>query len=327
MQTYIFELEMKVRDYECDLQGIVNNANYQHYMEHARHEFLETTGANFGKLHQAGLDAVIRHIEIDYLHSLTSGDRFAVRINIRQEGAKLVFLQDIYRLPDNLLCSRGRAENVCVQNGKLTRGEVFAELFGKYLKKTGLSMLLLFVGLSVAVPANAGKRDSAPQQQEMRQKKEKKKGKTEKENKQAKKDNKQQKIQFGNDVVEDENGILRNPDGTVVHEREPKFPKGNPGLWISQNLRYPRQALEKGISGKVVATCVIERDGTVGSVEIESSTHPVFNAEALRVIPSMPRWTPGIQRGKTVRVKYTVPVIFNIPTPPPPRDGTQGFLW
>ena len=50
-ENYIFMHEMKVRDYECDLQGIVNNANYQHYMEHSRHEFLETLGVNFGKLH------------------------------------------------------------------------------------------------------------------------------------------------------------------------------------------------------------------------------------------------------------------------------------
>lgn len=316
MQTYIFELEMKVRDYECDLQGIVNNANYQHYMEHARHEFLETTGANFGKLHQAGLDAVIRRIEIEYLHSLTSGDRFAVRINIRQEGAKLVFLQDIYRLPDNLLCSKGRAENVCVQDGKLTRGEVFAELFGKYLKKAALPLVLLFLGLSVAVPASAGKRDSVFQQQEGKEEKEGKKGKKEQ----------QEKVRFGKDVVEDENGILRNPDGTVVHERAPKFSKGNPSVWIGRNLRYPQQAHEKGISGKVVVRCVIERDGTIGDVEIESSTNPVFNAEAFRVIRSMPRWTPGIQRGKTVRVGYTIPVIFKMPPPPPPKDGTQGFL-
>ncbi|MDL2231842.1 acyl-CoA thioesterase [Porphyromonadaceae bacterium OttesenSCG-928-L07] len=133
MKEYIFELEMKVRDYECDLQGIVNNANYQHYMEHARHEFLEKMGGNFGELHRKGIDAVIRHVEIDYLKSLTSGDRFAVRINIRQEGPKLVFLQDIYRLPDNTLCARGRADNVCVENGRLTKGEAFFEIFGEYL--------------------------------------------------------------------------------------------------------------------------------------------------------------------------------------------------
>lgn len=133
MKEYIFELEMKVRDYECDLQGIVNNANYQHYMEHARHEFLEQEGGNFGALHNMGIDAVIRRIEIDYLRSLTSGDRFVVRLNIKQEGPKLVFFQDIYRLPDNVLCTRGRAENVCVENGRLTRGEAFARIFAKYL--------------------------------------------------------------------------------------------------------------------------------------------------------------------------------------------------
>ena len=66
MRKYIFELEMKVRDYECDLQGVVNNANYQHYMEHARHEFLEHAGANFGELHQQGIDAMVARVEIDY---------------------------------------------------------------------------------------------------------------------------------------------------------------------------------------------------------------------------------------------------------------------
>lgn len=133
MKTYQFELELKVRDYECDLQGIVNNANYQHYMEHARHEFLEKTGANFGELHKRGIDAVVARVVIDYKVSLTSGDRFAVRLNIAREGAKLVFFQDIYRLSDNQLCARGRVESVCVDKGRLTRGELFDEIFAAYL--------------------------------------------------------------------------------------------------------------------------------------------------------------------------------------------------
>ena len=54
MKEYIFKLEMKVRDYECDLQGVVNNANYQHYMEHTRHEYLESLGENFGEIHEKG---------------------------------------------------------------------------------------------------------------------------------------------------------------------------------------------------------------------------------------------------------------------------------
>ena len=132
---YTFEITLKVRDYECDLQGIVNNANYQHYLEHARHEFLEHAGANFGELHKRGIDAMVARVEIDYKVSLTSGDRFAVRLNMAREGAKLVFFEDIYRLPDNKLCVRGRVESICVQNGKLTRGELFDEVFAAYLEK------------------------------------------------------------------------------------------------------------------------------------------------------------------------------------------------
>ncbi len=134
MKSYIFEIEMKVRDYECDLQAVVNNANYQHYMEHARHEFLEAAGANFGVLHQQGIDAMVAHVEIDYKVSLISGDRFVVKLNIVREGAKLVFLEDIYRLSDQKLCARGRVESICVKDGKLTRGELFDEIFADYLK-------------------------------------------------------------------------------------------------------------------------------------------------------------------------------------------------
>lgn len=134
MKNYIFELEMKVRDYECDLQGVVNNANYQHYLEHARHEFLENAGANFGELHRQGIDAMVARVEIDYKVSLVSGNRFVVKLNIMREGAKLVFLEDIYRIPDQKLCAKGRVESICVQEGRLTRGELFDVLFSKYLK-------------------------------------------------------------------------------------------------------------------------------------------------------------------------------------------------
>lgn len=134
MKEYIFEIEMKVRDYECDLQCVVNNANYQHYLEHARHEFLESAGANFGELHKQGIDAMVARVEIDYKVSLTSGDRFTVRLNIKREGAKLVFLEDIYRLPDNKLCAKGRVESICTENGHLTRGELFDKIFAAYLK-------------------------------------------------------------------------------------------------------------------------------------------------------------------------------------------------
>ena len=79
LENYIFTHEMKVRDYECDLQGVVNNANYQHYMEHARHEFLETLGVNFGKLHEDGIDAMVAKITIEYKLPLRSGDTTSPR--------------------------------------------------------------------------------------------------------------------------------------------------------------------------------------------------------------------------------------------------------
>lgn len=133
LEKYAFTHEMKVRDYECDLQGIVNNANYQHYMEHSRHEFLESLGVNFGKLHEDGIDAMVAKITIEYKVPLRSGDRFVVRINIQRQGAKIVFFQDIYRLSDGKLCTKGAVETICVENGRLTRGEIFDEVFKDYL--------------------------------------------------------------------------------------------------------------------------------------------------------------------------------------------------
>lgn len=133
LEKYAFTHEMKVRDYECDLQGIVNNANYQHYMEHSRHEFLESLGVNFGKLHEDGIDAMVAKITIEYKVPLRSGDRFVVGMNIQRQGAKIVFFQDIYRLSDGKLCTKGAVESICVENGRLTRGEIFDEVFKDFL--------------------------------------------------------------------------------------------------------------------------------------------------------------------------------------------------
>ncbi len=132
---YIYCVEMKVRDYECDLQGVVNNANYQHYMEHARHEFLESHGENFGRLHNEGIDAMVAKVQIEYKLPLISGDKFVVGINIKRQGAKLLFMQDIYRLSDGKLCTKGCVETICLQNGRLTRGEIFDIMFAKYLNQ------------------------------------------------------------------------------------------------------------------------------------------------------------------------------------------------
>ena len=130
---YIYQIELKVRDYECDIQGIVNNSCYQHYMEHARHEFLETTGKSFVELTAEGIIAMVSNVNIQYKTSLRGGDKFVVCINIYRKGIKLVFVEDIYRVSDNALCAKGLVEIVYTQNGKLGRGEIFDELLGDFL--------------------------------------------------------------------------------------------------------------------------------------------------------------------------------------------------
>lgn len=133
---YIYELRMKVRDYECDLQGIVNNANYQHYMEHTRHEFLLSTGISFARLHEEGTDAVVARLNMQFKTPLRSGDEFVCRLNVRKEGIKYVFQQDIYRLPDERLSLRARVDTVCITNGKLQEAPQLDKLLQPYLEKT-----------------------------------------------------------------------------------------------------------------------------------------------------------------------------------------------
>ncbi len=115
----IHELKMKVRDYECDLQGIVNNANYQHYTEHARHEFLLSQGISFARLHEQGIDAVVARLNMAFKVPLRSGDEFLCRLRLKKDGIKYVFHQDLFRLPDMKLSCRATVDTVCVVNGKM----------------------------------------------------------------------------------------------------------------------------------------------------------------------------------------------------------------
>lgn len=110
---------MKVRDYECDLQGIVNNANYLHYTEHTRHEFLLAHGISFADLHQRGIDAVVARINMQFKTPLHSGDEFLSCLDVRKEGVKYIFDQKIYRMPDHTLANRSEITTVCLINGRL----------------------------------------------------------------------------------------------------------------------------------------------------------------------------------------------------------------
>ncbi|MFA4967189.1 MAG: acyl-CoA thioesterase [Candidatus Margulisiibacteriota bacterium] len=104
-----FRLDFVVRDYECDLQGIVNNAIYLNYLEHTRHEFLKSAGVDFVLMHQKGINLVVVRSEVDYKFSLTSGDTFYVTLKMALEGKiRFVFYQDIYRMPDDKLILKGK---------------------------------------------------------------------------------------------------------------------------------------------------------------------------------------------------------------------------
>ncbi|MGB8489530.1 MAG: acyl-CoA thioesterase [Bacteroidales bacterium] len=117
-----FKVEFTVRDYECDIQGVVNNANYQHYLEHARHEFLISRGISFSQLHTEGIDLVVTRVEINYKYPLRSRDRFVVTIRLRREGnIRLVFCQEIFRLPDNRLIAEAEVTGVATKDGKPLR--------------------------------------------------------------------------------------------------------------------------------------------------------------------------------------------------------------
>lgn len=114
-----FGLEFIVRDYECDLQGVVNNANYQHYLEHARHEFLISKGISFADLHNEGIDLIVTRVEIDYKFPLRSRDKFIVRLRIEREGnVRLIFVQDIFRIQDEKHIVHARVTGVATKNGR-----------------------------------------------------------------------------------------------------------------------------------------------------------------------------------------------------------------
>lgn len=98
----------------------------------------------------------------------------------------------------------------------------------------------------------------------------------------------------------------------VVVENMPSFPGGNVQKWISKNVKYPVLAMENGIQGKVFVQFVIERDGSITDVKVVRGVDSSLDKEAIRVVKAMPKWTPGKQRGKAVRVSFTLPINFQL---------------
>ena len=99
-----------------------------------------------------------------------------------------------------------------------------------------------------------------------------------------------------------------------VTEKRPSFPGGMGALmqYLKGNVDYPIEALKENIGGRVVVAFIVEKDGSLSDVRIAKSVHPLLDAEAIRVVSSMPKWNPGLENGNPVRVKYTIPVTFRL---------------
>lgn len=132
MEKYVYELEMGVRDYELDSEGIVNNANYLHYLEHTRHEFCSANGISFAEMQNRGIIPVLNRVEIDYKTPLRSGDRFVSKLWLERRGVRFVFHQDLFKLSGETVVS-AVVSCVCLENGKLDRGDMLAEIFKDFL--------------------------------------------------------------------------------------------------------------------------------------------------------------------------------------------------
>ncbi len=128
---YTHELEFKVRDYECDIQGVVNNGVYQNYLEHARHEFLQSRGINFAEVTNAGVNLVVIRAELEYKNSLTSNDKFVVRSLVRQVSkVRFEFQQDIFLLPDQSLMLAAKITGTALnQRGRPFVPDLLTQLF------------------------------------------------------------------------------------------------------------------------------------------------------------------------------------------------------
>ena len=117
------------------------------------------------------------------------------------------------------------------------------------------------------------------------------------------------------DAAEEEGAVVEQGEVYKVEEDFPRFPEGNVQQYIAWNLHYPEKALKDKVEGKVYVQFVIDTTGKVVEPKVIRGVSPELDAEALRVVSEMPAWKPGMQRGKPVRVSFTLPVIFKLPTP------------
>lgn len=126
-EDFEFSMPMETRDYECDVQGIVNNANYQHYLEVTRHKWIQQKGTSFAALHDRGVDFIVAEVKIKYLTPLHGQEEFLSCLSFNRQGPRFIFNQAIFRKADGKLCVKATVTSACVVNGTLTRGDEVSE--------------------------------------------------------------------------------------------------------------------------------------------------------------------------------------------------------
>lgn len=137
MKEYQFVYNDKVRDYECDIQGVVNNSVYQNYLEHARHEYLLALGVSFSDLANQGIHLVVIRSQLDYKKSLKPGDKYSIGINLIQASkVRFEFCQDIYVQGEQSAALTGRVMGVALnQRGRPCVLPVMRDIFEKIKHK------------------------------------------------------------------------------------------------------------------------------------------------------------------------------------------------
>ncbi len=133
MSDFHHVLEFLVRDYECDMQGVVNNAVYQNYLEHARHEFIKTLGIDFAEMARQKINLVVVRAELDYKRPLVSGDCFRVLTRMEKiSPVRYGFIQEIHRVADEALMLKGRIIGTALnERGRPTLPKEISDAFDR----------------------------------------------------------------------------------------------------------------------------------------------------------------------------------------------------
>jgi len=132
-KDYTFSLEIAVRDYELDSEGIVNNANYLHYLELTRHALCKQAGYSFDEMQRDGIAPVLSRIEADYRRPLRSGDTMNSCLWVERQGPRFVFHQDIYHKGSGEVVLQAIVTIVAIENGRLSRGEKLAQRLAPFI--------------------------------------------------------------------------------------------------------------------------------------------------------------------------------------------------